>query len=161
MERFELVYEAGLRRFVARVGVGVATADEPIGASATEAVSENMVVDTGSNITILSGDLARRLGIVIGRQETRNVRGITGLARRPVVRDIEVFVGEDAGRVVRLPIVAIAAADVLRGEGRLSPASWKGALLGGPVSVLGMDVARALRARLTLDFKDLKGTLEW
>ena len=124
-------------------------------------ISHEMVVDTGSNVTVLSGELADRLGIDVAGLERRNLGGVTGVARRPFVHDVEIFLGGLASAAVRLPLAAIATPDILRQRGEMAAARWKSGLAGGSVSILGMDIARALRARLSLDFATLTGTLEW
>ena len=116
------------------------------------ALIESMVVDTGSSVTVLSDDLADRLALDLDSRAVRSLGGVTGLARCPFVREVEVFVGGLAAGVVRLPVAAIATPALRRSRGRLAPASWKGSLAGGSVSILGVDVARALRARLSPDF---------
>jgi hypothetical protein len=157
----ELVYDPDFRWFLARVGVSLARQDSPLGESLPSSFAEWTVVDSGSNVTVLSSNLAARLGIQIDGLETRNLGGATGVARRPFVRDVEVFVGGMVEGRVRLPVAAIALPTVLRDMGRMAPASWKGTWRGGPLSILGTDVARAPRPTLSLDFKELKGALEW
>jgi hypothetical protein len=159
--QLHLWYDRGSRRFKASLSIAVAdptALQEPSLESATPA---EWVVDTGSNITVLSEELARRAGVDIPSLSMGDLRGAAGVAKRPFVRNVTVFVDPESGQRVRLPLVAIAKPDVARDRRAMLPASWKGSLRGGPVNILGMDLARALRARLSLDYGALKGTLEW
>ena len=161
MGSLELWYAAGFRRFMADVSIAIAASPVSGGTSFGNAVPASLVVDSGSNVTVLSEELAWRLGVEIDELETRELGGVTGVARRPFVRNVEVFLGPADDGAVHLPGVAIARADARGPGGRHDPAPWSGSLMGSGLSILGTDVARALGARLMLDFARLKGTLEW
>jgi hypothetical protein len=134
----------------------------PIG-SGSPFVNFEMFVDTGSNQTTISEDVAREVGIDIAKCERRGASGIGGLAKMPVVPKLELWLLEPAeGPVlIRLPQISIMENRELHERQVRGPLVRSRDSRSGGLNLLGLDALIELKATLTVRPHESYASLEW
>jgi aspartyl protease len=126
-------------------------------------VNLEFFVDTGSNQTIISEDVAAEIGVDLARVERRNASGIGGWAAMPVVTNLEVWILEPAAGPIPLKLPQVSVMENRERHDRIKKGpiikTRDGRMQG--VSLLGLDALEILKATLTVRPHESFAALDW
>ena len=161
MGRAEIGYDREKRLFTIDAGVALGDPSGGPASSLGRWQPVQMIVDTGSNTSALSEADALRMGIALEKLEMKPTGGVTGIASRPYVRDVDIWLLTGELLCVRIPEAMIVETSTRMVETKKGHMVQRGKVSGPSVSIFGMDTVRAIGGRLFLDLKAERGHLEW
>lgn len=120
-----------------------------------------MIVDTGSNITMVNPRTAELLGVDIGSLPTIRTAGIGGFVATPCTPGLDLFLAGDD--IARVRIGKVGVFQRLRERtpraGRRNVA--RGSQIHPGYNLFGIDALAAIPGRLELDMTRLDGLIRW
>lgn len=150
MYREELSFDERRRLYSVAAVVFLRHAPTRMGSSAPAPTAESlrpveMYLDTGSNVTSITEEVATRIGLNMAGLPTERVGGLGGFSHQAVSTEIDLAV---AGRMISLDKVTILSPfheKVKSGKGIYKR---KGTMEHPPINLFGLDALAKLRAKL-------------
>jgi len=155
-----LRYNPLKRQYVVTVGLALGAPGHSPNATLGGWIQEEFIFDSGSNRTAITEGLAQKLGANVESLPLVDVGGVTGLARRPFLAEVDLWFLGDEFRGVRVPGVTVLRTLREKKIGRSAGLKRQTLLRLPAPCLLGTDAIEALRARVVLDFKNRVGLIE-
>ena len=161
MGRIPLFFNEMKRHFSVTAGIALGRPGMGPLASLGTWITNEFIFDTGTNTTTITEALAARLGVDVETLALVDVGGVTGVAKRPFLPEVDIwFLGDDFKGIRLKGAVVLRDLREKRREQRSGVRRERVVRLPA-LNLLGLDAVEALGARVTFDFKKKAGWIEW
>jgi len=161
MGRIPLRFNEMKRHFSLTAGIALGRPGMGPNASLGTWLRNEFIFDTGTTTTSIAEEVAERLGVDVEKLALVDVGGVTGVAKRPFLPEVDIwFLGDDFQGVRLSGVVVLRILREKRREQKSGVRQERIVRLPA-LNLLGLDAVEALGARVTFDFKKKAGWIEW
>jgi len=161
MGQIQFRYNPMKRQFSVMAGIALGTPGRSPKETLGRWLQNEFIFDSGSNRTTITEPVAEQLGVRVDQLPLVGVGGITGIAKRPFLAEVDLWFLGDEFRSVRIEGVTILRT-LREKRSRQSSGVRQQTITRMPApNLLGTDAVEALGGRVTLDFKNKIGHIEW